>query len=121
MKSLCETANYAHFFSFCNPKGTTKSYYLGNPVSIPFAVPAALLAKALLTHQLIHTGSSSFIWLLRSTAVPVCGPLQPQATPIYSCCLCPQCGQLGRASRGSSVCLFLEQPEKDFSFVFCCQ
>lgn len=42
------------------------------------AVPAALLAKALLTHQLIHMGSS-FIWLLRSTSVPACGtPARPR-------------------------------------------
>lgn len=41
------------------------------------AVPAALLAKALLTHQLIHMGSS-FIRLLRSIAVPACGtPARP--------------------------------------------
>lgn len=118
MKSLCETAEYAHFLTFCNTKGSTKSYYLGNPVSVPFAVPAALLAKALLTHQLIHTGSSSFIWLLRSTTVPVCGLLQPQATPIYSCCLYPQCGQLGTASRGSSVLFFTDNLRRIPCFCF---
>lgn len=38
VKSPCETTNHARFFTFCNPKGATKSYYLGNPVSVPFAV-----------------------------------------------------------------------------------
>lgn len=98
MKSLCETTNHTHFFAFCNPKAKQKAItwetqlvsllLCCNHGTSAAAVHAALLAKALLTHQLIHTGSS-FIWLLKSITSPVWGPPARPRPHLYMVALPP--------------------------------